>query len=566
MTKRTAMTQSRALTNLGILRAAAVVLVGFLASGVLGVVRTAVFAATFGASAELDAFYSAQQIPELLFTLVAGGALGSAFIPVFSRFLTAEDQDGAWRLASAVMTFSAGAAALLALLLALTAPVLVPALLVPGATAPEQTVTTTLTQVMLVTTVIFAISGLLMGILNAHQSFLLPSLALSMYNIGLIAGALVIAPLLPRSDDLLLTNALVAAEDVSRWATGAPLWWATELNKGSVYGLAAGAVLGSALHLLVQIPGLPRIGAKLRVLFAPRVDGLREVLTLMGPRVLGLAVVRINFIVNVAFASAMVNGSLTALNTAWFLTYFTLGIIAQSVGTAVFPTLSALAADHDFAGYRDRLANAMRGVLFLAFPATVGLIVLGGPVVAVAFQRGEWTPIDTQATAWALAFYAAGIAGHSLLEVLARAFYALSDTWTPVKIGVAAMVSNIVLSIVFIQFVGDPGNLARGPFAGLALANSLTTLIEAAILWWLLHRRIGGVNSGFVLRGASKALAAAVGMGVLVWGVNTALDDMHLVISTGAAVGVGLISFFGLALLMGIEEARSIPRLLLRRG
>ncbi len=559
------MAQSRALTNLGILRAAAVVLVGFLASGVLGVVRTAVFSATFGASAELDAFYSAQQIPELLFTLVAGGALGSAFIPVFSRFLTAEDDDGAWKLASAVMTLSAGAATVLALLLALTAPVLVPALLVPGATAPEQAVTTSLTQIMLVTTVIFAVSGLLMGILNAHQSFLLPALALSVYNIGLIVGALVFAPMLPRADALLLTNTFAAFADGSLMVN-APLWWTTEINKGSVYGLALGAVLGASLHLLVQLPGLSRVGAKLRVLFAPRIEGVREVLSLMGPRVLGLAVVRINFIVNVAFASAMIDGSLTALNTAWFLTYFTLGIIAQSIGTAVFPTLSALAADSDFAGYRDRLANAMRGVLFLAFPATVGLMVLGGPVVAVAFQRGEWTTIDTQATAWALAFYAFGIAGHSLLELLARAFYALSDTWTPVKIGVAAMISNIVLSIVFIQFVGDPGDLTRGPFAGLALANSLTTLIEAVVLWWLLHRRVGGVNSRFVLNGASRALIAAVGMGILVWGVHTALDDMHVMLSTGAAIGAGLVSFFGLALVLGIEEARTVPRMLLRRG
>jgi putative peptidoglycan lipid II flippase len=197
------MSGSKALSRQQIFFAALVVLIGFLASGVLGVVRTAVFSATFGASAELDAFYAAQRIPEMLFTLVAGGALGSSFIPVFSRYLTADDQNGAWRLASSVMTLSASAAAILAILLAILAPILVPALLVPGKPSDQQALTTTLTQLMLITTVIFAISGLLMGILNAHQRFLFPALALSMNNIGLIVGALVIARILPTPNDVL---------------------------------------------------------------------------------------------------------------------------------------------------------------------------------------------------------------------------------------------------------------------------------------------------------------------------------------------------------------------------
>ncbi|MEQ9031277.1 MAG: lipid II flippase MurJ, partial [Aggregatilineales bacterium] len=261
------MTTSNALTSNQIVRAALVVLLGFLASGVLGIIRTAVFSGTFGASAELDAFYAAQRIPEMVFTLVAGGALGSSFIPVFSRFLTIEDNIGAWRLASGVMTLSATAAATLALFLVVFAPILVPALLVPGATAPEQSLTTTLTQLMLITTVIFSISGLLMGILNAHQLFLLPSLALSMNSIGMILGALVFAHMLPPNNTLSLTNAVksfVAGRDVF---VSAPVWWANEISKGNVFGLAIGAILGASLHLLIQLPGLPRVKSRLRQLF-----------------------------------------------------------------------------------------------------------------------------------------------------------------------------------------------------------------------------------------------------------------------------------------------------------
>src|SRR5690606_3870082 len=135
-------------------------------------------------------------------------------------------------------------------------------------------------------------------------------------------------------------------------------------------------------------------------------------------------------------------------------------------------------------GFKDRLASALRSVLFLSFPAMIALILLGGPLIGVVFERGQWTSESTQATAWALAFYATGMAGFALLEVLSRAFYALSDTWTPVKIGTASMIANIILSIVFIQFIGDWNSLARGPFAGLALANALTTNLEALALWW----------------------------------------------------------------------------------
>jgi putative peptidoglycan lipid II flippase len=536
----------RALNNTQILRAALVVLLGFLASGVLGFIRTGAFSAVFGASAELDAFYAAQRIPELLFALVAGGALGSSFIPVFTRYLNDEQRDHAWRLASAVMTLSMSAALLLAVVLMVAAPVLVPVALVPGVDAAQQALTTSLTQVMLVTTVIFAGSGLVMGILNAHQSFLYPALALSLYNIGLIAGALVIAPNLP------------AYSIEQPFTLGLPEF-ANVPPQGNIYGLALGAVLGATLHFMVQVPGLIKVRARLRVLFNFRIEGVREILLLMGPRVLGLAVVQINFMVNVFFASTMVEGSQTALTTAWFLTYFTLGVIAQSVGTAVFPTLSALAAHGDMANFRLRLAAAMRSVLFLSFPAMVGLMVLGEPVVAV-FERGAWTAEHTTAAAWALSFFAVGIAGHSLLEVLSRAFYALSDTWTPVKIGIAAMVTNIVLSVVFIQFIGDETTLARGPFAGLALANSVTTLLESAILWLLLTRRINGLDDRRTLRSAARTLVAAACMGGVVWAVTQALAGSGQFIILIVGIGAGVITFFVLAILLRMEEVTIVTR------
>ncbi|HVU13404.1 MAG TPA: murein biosynthesis integral membrane protein MurJ [Phototrophicaceae bacterium] len=546
-----------ALSNKQIARAAVIVVGGFVASGVLGFINTAVVSSTFGASNALDAFYAAQRIPEALFTLVAGGALGSSFIPVFARFMTNGDDDGAWQLASAVLSSVFVITSILAILTAICAPIIVPKFLDPGSSAAQQALTISLTQIMLVTVAIFGVSGLLMGILNARQNFTLPALALSMDNLGQIFGALVLTRLIHPYG---LHYAMLAPNFAHLLAGGIPADF-----ERPIYGLAFGAVLGASLHLAVQLPGLRQIGAKLRFNPNVRIEGVSEVLLLMGPRVLGLAVVQINFIVNVNLTSGMVSGSLSALVIAWSLLFFVLGVIAQSVGTAVFPSLSALAAAKDMAGFKDRLAAALRSVLFLSFPAMIGMIVLGAPAIALLYQRGVWSPEDTAATAWALSFFAIGIAGHSLLEVLSRAFYALSDTRTPVLVGIASMISNVILSLIFIHVIGDPTSLSRGPFAGLALSMSLTTLLEALTLWLLLRRRIGDLHDRVIVNAASRALIAALGMGACVWGVVHVTEGYSPIITAIVGLIVGLVAFFGLAFALGIEEARTVPRTILRR-
>lgn len=540
------MSESHALSNRQMVRAAALVLLGFLASGVLGLLRAAIVSSTFGTGDALDAFYAAQRIPELIFTLVAGGALGSAFIPVFNRYLLAEDEAAAWRLASAVISLSALAAAVLSLLVILFAPLIVSAVLVPGRPEPVQTLATDLTRIMMVTPFIFSISGLIMGILQTYGSFLLPSLAISMNNVGLIIGALVLAFVIPVQP-------------------GSP----AQVGAANVYGLAWGAALSALLHLAVQIPGLRAIrtrGPKLR--FLPggwHMPGVRDVLLLMGPRVLGLGVAQLNFIVNVNFASRMMPGSQTALTTAWTLMFFALGVIGQSIGTAVFPSLSALAAQKNIADFKVRLSGALRSVLFLALPATVVLILLGQPLVALLFERGEWTAESTAATAWALAFFAVGIAGHAALEVLSRAFYALSDTRMPVYVGVVSLLANIVLSVLFIQFIGQPDQLARGPFAGLALANSVTTLLEALALWWLLRRRIGDLGDRAVVEAVARTALACLVLAGLLWGLQALAIGWEPLVLLLISAALGAVVFFAAAVRLGLEEPRAALGMVLRR-
>ncbi|MCS6835243.1 MAG: murein biosynthesis integral membrane protein MurJ [Anaerolineae bacterium] len=533
---------SRALSSRRLVLAALTVVLGFLASGALGFVRLGVVAAQFGTSAALDAFTASQRLPEVLFVLVAGGALGSSFIPIYAR-VRQQDEEAAWRLASAVMTLASAAAALLGLFVALLAEPIM-SLLLAGSPPDMQRLAAELTRLQMPTPFIFTISGLLMGLLQAHGRFLLPSLAISMNNVGIMIGALLIAPALPPAEGL------------------------AQVGPNNVYGLAWGALLSALLHLAVQLPALPRIKARLRPLFAPRLEGVGRVLTLMLPRVLGLGVTQVNYLVNIILASRMAEGSLAALSVAFSLMFFALGIIAQSVGSAVFPTLAALRAEGDMDGFRARLLGAVRAVVFLSLPATAVCVVLGAPLLSL-FERGEWTPTSTQATAWALAFYGLGMVGFALLEVFSRAFYALEDTWTPVAVGTLAMLSNIALSLLLVQVVGNPDELARGAFGGLALANSLTTLAEAALLWALLDQRIGGLGlrsqatglGAFLARSAGATLGYAI---VMAW-LAQALP-LHGVALGLAAFGLGGVAFFGLALILGIDEARSVPRRLLRRS
>jgi len=537
------MGESFALSNRQIVEKALIVLVGFVASGLLGLLRIAVVGAQFGTGAANDSFAAAQQLPETIFVLVAGGALGSSFIPIFARYRQ-QDPQTAWKLASAVMTCSAFAAALLGLFVALFAPQLVQQLLFTDRPPAQQALMVDMVRVMMVTPLIFSISGLVMGILQSYAAFWLPALAISMNNIGIIIGALFIAPALPPHPDVGQVGAL------------------------NVMGLAYGAVLSALLHLAVQLPGLYKIRARLRISLDWTMPGVLDVLRLMLPRVIGLAVVQLNFYVNIRFASAMVDGSVVALRYAFMLCFFALGIIGQSQASALFPSLAELHAQGDYAGFQERLARVMRNVLFLSFPATVLLIILGEPLVSL-LQRGAWTRDSTQAVAWALAFYALGIAGFSLLEVLSRAFYALEDTRTPVLAGTLAMLGNIALNVLLIQLIGSPDSLARGAFAGLALANALSTIIESLALWWLLRRRLSQLSKSAIdhdraiLRSAAGSLLLTVLMAaamLILYSARPAnnLPNMLLGALLGGAV------FMGIGTALDLSECRSLAAPLLR--
>ncbi|MCH7511601.1 MAG: murein biosynthesis integral membrane protein MurJ [Chloroflexi bacterium] len=448
--------------------ATAIVAAGFFGSRLLGVVRSVVIADTFGTSPELSAYLVAFRLPDLIFQLLAGATLGSAFIPTFARLFTKQSEEAAWRLASSVMHLIAMATIAFAVLGFLLAPVLVP-LIAPGLgeeTGQQEelrSLAVDLTRLMMLSPILFAVSGTFMAILNARHHFLFPAIAPIVYNLSIIAGAFFF-------DD--------------------------------VHALAAAVVIGAALHLVVQLPALVAVGMRYQPIARWRDASVREVGRLMAPRVLGLAALQFNFLITVFFASRVSDAAIAGVNYAYLLMMAPLGVFAMAISTAVFPTMAEQAAD-DRGQLRRTLETSLRMILFLTIPSAVGLMILSQPLVVVLFQRGAFDEASTDITQAALLFYAIGLFAHAAIEILSRGFYVLSDTRTPVAFAIVALVANLILSAVLV-----------GPLEvrGLALAVSLAAILNAALLFWTLRTRLEGLDLAALGRSVGRTLLASVVM------------------------------------------------------
>lgn len=505
--------------NRQIARAAGTIMVTFVFAKVIGLLASVLLGRAFGASGELDAYYAANRVSDTLFNLVAGGALASAFIPTFTTLLVKDDRDGAWKLASAISNLVLLVLIALSLLVGIFAPWVVSTLLAKFKDPAQTALTVELLRIQIASAVIFGLSGLLMGILNAHQRFLTPALAPAMYPLGVIFGVEVLAP------------------------------------RMGIHGVAWGVVIGASLHLLVQLPQLIRLpGVRYMPSLGLQYPAVREVFLLMAPRLVGVAVVQLNFWVNTRIASALSAGYVSALNIAFALMIMPQAAIAQSIAIAALPTFSAQVARGKLEDMRRSLAATLRLILLLAIPSSVGLILLRTPLVALLYQGGSFTAQDTELVAWALLWYAAGLVGQCLVEITSRAFYALHDTRTPVTVGVIAMSLNVVFSLLFsawFERIGLPG------LGGLALANSLATALEAAALLALMYRRLDGLHANEILRAAGGAVAATAAMGAIVWLWLRYSPSQHsLALVTGALVLGGLVYAGGLAALRINEVER----------
>ncbi len=511
-------------------RAAGVVAIFFLLTRLFGLLKTAAMSAAYGTGIENTAFQLALSLPDLIFGVVAGGALGSAFIPTFSGYLVNNDDEGGWNLFSAVLNFILILMTILAIVGAIFAEPIIRVFYIdmskPNA-LELLALAVPMTRIMLLSIIIFGASSVFMALLNAKQHFFAPALAGVMYNLGIILGTVLFAP--------------------------------------NIFAVAWGAVAGSAMHALVQVPFLFQNGVKYRPIFRTNDGGVRQVLTLMGPRVIGLSFSYLNIFLVPNLARTLVDAAVVGLRYANQIMLVPYSLLGQSVGVVSFPTLSAMAAEGKTAEMQRVLNTALRSILFLGLPITLGLVLLRIPIVRILLERGEFTSSDTRLVAVILLLYAFAILPLAGLEVVTRAFYSMQDTWTPVIAGMAQLILMYLMSRWFVFQVFPAAGWE--PAAGIALGFSLSNWIETSVLILMLQNRIGGLNGRDLLDGLWRMGLATLIMTTAVWGILMLLVDISPWLLIPIAGGVGAVVYFGVSHLLGVRElARFTNPILARLG
>jgi putative peptidoglycan lipid II flippase len=517
-------------------RATGVVSIAVLCSRVLGLIREQVFAGLFGAGKNLDAFLMAFRLPNLLRDLFAEGALSTAFITTFSGKIATEGDESAWRLANKVATLTAVFMSAVTLLGILFAPQLVDLLTWGSWPADKTALTILLTRIMWPFMLLVSLAALVMGMLNAKHVFGPPAMASSYFNLGSIIAGVAIG------------------------------WWLDpHFGARSLIGLAIGTLIGGIWQLTAQFPSLLHVGYKYHADFQWRDPSVRAVLTLMGPAVIAASAVQVNVLINSGFAASLGNGPVSWLNIAFRLMQLPLGIFGVAIGTVTLPLVSKSAAVGRIDEFRSILASGMRLAFLLTIPAAIGLGMLASPIISVIYQHGRFTAEMTRQTAGALQFYAIGLVSYSALKVLTPAFYALGKRTTPMMVSFLAIGTNLFLNWLFTFRMG-------WGHRGLAFSTSLVATINFLLLYGLMWRHTGRLETLRMLVGLAKICVAGALLALVCWAANhwwlNAWEDLRFVEKACAlfvAIVFGATTFFGATFLLRMEEVRDIIDLIRRR-
>mgnify|MGYP001770956088 FL=1 len=516
-------------------RASVVMMGAIFASRVLGIFRDTVIAYRFGQNELTDAYRAAFQLPDLLFFMVAGGALSSALMPVFSRYWENEQKPEAWHVFSTVATVMVSLVGGLVIVLELATTMAI-ALMFPGFDPMRHELTVVLTRIVLPTQIFFLMGGLMMATLYARKQFLVPALGPNIYNLGIIFGGLVLA-----------------------------IWL-------GIAGLAWGAVLGAFLgSVVLPVVAMARLGSHFRPCLDWRHSGVREVFRMMLPVMFGLSLPGVYMLVLRVFASSLPPGAISALDNANRQMQAPLGVIGQGVALAIFPALTTLAATERWTELRAVLKRGLRLVWVLTAPATVLLWILAEDISRVILQYGRFTPTDTGLVASALRGFSLGLFAWSGQALIARAYFAMRDSLTPVWIGSAATALFVPLCFLFLH------GLAMG-HSGLALATSVSAVVQMVWMLGVLRRRLprdsGQDSTPFVrpvvLSGLSAVVMAGVGWWVhgLAWCGMSALGwqvNLSALVVLGLTTGVVMVGYLTMCRWLGVPEVAYVRRVLSRQ-
>lgn len=454
--------------------AAALVALSSLLSRLLGVIRDRILAGQFGAGKELDIYYAAFKIPDLVFNLIVLGALSAGFIPVFTSLIKdfrcdrpdCHENEKAWDLVSNILNILFVALAAISILGIIFAPSLMN-FIAPGFNAEDKMTTAALTRIMFLSPLFLGLSGIFGGVLQSFKRFLIYSVAPIFYNLGIIFGAI--------------------------YLTG----------RFGLSGLAWGVVIGAFLHLAIQLPTVYSLGFRYKKIFNLRDKNTLRIFKMMLPRTMSLAIAQINLVVITALASSLAAGSLTAFNFANNLQSFPIGIFGISFAVAAFPALSEAAFD------RNRLSKsfsqAFRQILFFVIPATVLMIILRAQIIRVILGTGNFSWRDTIMTMDALGFFVLSLFAQATIPLLVRVFYARHDSKTPFYLGLFTVIINIILSLILAPKMG---------VAGLALAFSAANIANFVLLFTWIYIKTGAINMNEIIVSVFKLTVAAIFAGL----------------------------------------------------
>jgi len=507
----------------GIAQAATVIALGNVSSRILGLIRETVISHLFGATGMVSAFRVASIVPTMIYDLLIGGMISAALVPVFSDYASPEKRQELWRLASALFTLVTIVFSLIVIALELVAP-LVAWLLGGGFDIPLLSQTTALMRLIMPAVLFLGISGATTGFLYANKRFTYPALGASLFNAGIIIGAFLLA------------------------------------DRIGIASLSLGVLLGSILQLAIQLPGLRDLQFSLSLDFSH--PGLRRMAILYLPVALGLVISQVGIAIDRNLASRTGEQSIAWMQNATTLVQFPLGLVAVAISTAILPSLSRFATAANMARFRHTLGMGLRIVVLLIVPATVGLLVLATPIIALLFEHGAFQPYDTAHTAQALRVYLIGLPFAAIDQLLIFAFYARKDTKTPVLVGVLGVFIYLGAALTLIAPLG---------MIGLVLANSVQLSSHALVMLFLTHRHFDGLRGQGLAQTTLKVLVASGLTGFVVYlmrqltGLVASTSLWGELLIVGGAAGLGLISYAVLASLLRVEEIRLIRELVLSR-
>ena len=532
-------------------------------SRILGLVREQVFAAFFGTGLASAAFNVAFRIPNLLRDLFAEGALSAAFVTTFTQTLNLKGEKEAWRLANLVNNGLIVVLSVLTLIGLLAAPQIVSALVgtndLPGNAAERAqmiALAIKMTRILLPFLMMVSLAAVAMGVLNTKGYYAVPASASTMFNVGSIVGGLACAYFYAPAYITHIASALWHQQPVQRDQVGAV---------NAIIGMAVGTLIGGVLQWLIQVPSLRSVGYRWRWQVSFSDPGLRQVMRLMAPAIIGAAALQVNLVINTNFATSLGNEPVNWLQFAFRLIYLPIGIFGVAISTATLPITARAAALADLTEFRVALGKALRLTFVLTIPSAVGLVVLSRPIIALIYERGKFTAYDTEQTAQALSYYALGLVAYSAIRVLTPSFYALKETRVPMLASLVSIITNFIVGWSSVKVFGFGHR-------GLALSVAMVAVVNSLLLFIFMYRRVGALDGAHLWLTFAKVLAASLVMGALCWLVSWQCARWfgetrflaHAATVT-LSMSVGVIAFYLAARLLQVNELRTLTNILTRK-